>query len=88
MPRREFILFDGRATGGQGTEDALALLSCQTRQEAWREASMYSECACYSYEIGVVAFVHDSQVAELTDERWEFDHWANTGHVESKTKHA
>ena len=88
MARREYILFDGRATGNQGTDDALALTTCHSKQDAIKEASMYHECACYSYEVKVDAFAHDSQVAKLVNERWEFDHWANIGIVESTTKHA
>lgn len=62
--KRTWILYDGRACGGQGTEDASVLVCCGSNQEAKSYRGEYGDMACYSYA---------EKGTELTDERWEWD---------------
>ena len=65
---KSFILYDGRAAHGMGTEDASVLDVCDTLSEARRRAmtGMWGAVACYSYTLSG---------KELTDESFEFDHF-------------
>lgn len=62
---RMYILYDGRACGGQGTDDATVLVACSSDREARGYKGDYGQMACYSYAVNG---------QELSDERWEWDH--------------
>ena len=64
--KRSYILYDSRACGVQGTEDACVLVSCESDEEAQSHKGDFGSMACYSYEI---------KGNELVDERWEWDYW-------------
>lgn len=68
MSKRNFILYDGRAAHGMGTDDALVLDICDTLVEARHEAKAgrWGEVACYSYDL-------DGN--KLVDEKFEFNHF-------------
>lgn len=65
MSGRKYILFDGRACGGVGTDDATVLVFCDTAEEAHSYKDDFGDAACYSYA------VKDGNI--LYDERWEWD---------------
>lgn len=63
---RLYIIYDGRACGAQGTENAEVLYAVGTdRDEAIEAMSSYGQCSLYSYR---------NHTYRLTDERWEYDH--------------
>lgn len=62
--QRYYMLFDGRACGGRGTDDAVVLVSSGSQKEARKDAKLFSEGACYSYRV---------EGDLLKDERWEWD---------------
>ncbi len=62
--KRLYILYDARACGDQGTDDAAVLCTAGTDSEARGDAKMYGETACYSYAI---------LGKNLEDERWKWD---------------
>ena len=64
--RRLYVLYDDRACGAQGTEDATVLVSCESEEEALSYRGDFGPMACYSYAIG--------PGDQLEDERWEWDH--------------
>ncbi len=62
---RYYVIYDGRARGGQGTDDAAILFSVgYDRQEAEAAMTGYGDCALYSYVLVRGA---------LIGERWERD---------------
>ena len=66
---RIWILYDGRACGGVGTEDAMVLVACTSEKEAKSYKGDFGDMACYSY----------SEIVEngknmLVDEKWEWDY--------------
>lgn len=68
---RFFIIYDGRACGDQGTDDAAVLFAVgNDRQEAIAAMSDFGQCALYSYV---------RQQGMLTDERWECDEAGEEG---------
>lgn len=69
MADRLFILYDSRACGAQGTEEASVLVACEDNKEARSYCGDYGAMACYSYAHG------DS--GTLIDEQWEWDWWPN-----------
>lgn len=71
MNGRQWILYDGRAVAGRGTDDAQVLVCCDSDREARSYAGDFgSEMACYSYRI-----VGD----QLVDERHEWDWFDGPG---------
>jgi len=62
--KRMWLLYDGRACGGVGTDRAICLVACISNRQAKRYRTWYGSCACYSY-------AEDGE--NLTDERWEWD---------------
>jgi len=64
MSKKLYILYDGRACGNNGTDDALVLCTAQSEAEALQDADMFGETACYSY---------DAKGKTLTNEKWEWD---------------
>lgn len=67
MSDRLYILYDSRACGAQGTEDASVLEACEDDADARSACGDYGAMACYSYAHGP-----DST---LVDEKWEWDWW-------------
>lgn len=60
---RMYILYDGRAAGGD-TSEASVLVCCETYREAWSERKDYGGASvCYSYR---------QSGKQLIDERYEF----------------
>jgi len=45
-----YILFDSRAWGSGGTDDAAVLCTAQSEAEALRDAKMFGASACYAYD--------------------------------------
>ena len=66
MSDRLYILYDSRACGAQGTDDASVLSTADSLEEARRDTDMFGACACYSY---------DTNGKYLIDARWEFDYF-------------
>ncbi len=64
--KRQFILYDGRAAYGRGTDDATVLCTCETLAEAKYDARTggWGAIACYSYDL---------DGTELIDEKFEFN---------------
>ena len=46
-----WVLFDGRACGGVGTDSAAVLVSCDSDNEARSYAGDYGTMACYRYRV-------------------------------------
>lgn len=65
-----FLLFDGRACGGEGNEDALVLVACDSDKEARSYAGDFGDMACYQYEL---------VGGEWTNEEWWWDWYASSG---------
>ena len=63
--KRMYILYDGRACGAAGTEDASVLVACGSNKEAHYHRGEYGEMACYSFAVAG---------DKLVDERWEWDY--------------
>lgn len=66
---RVYIIYDGRACGNQGTNNASILFAVgHDRKEAtdYMETDIYGQCALYSYRYG-------GHGTSLTDEQWEGD---------------
>lgn len=75
---RRFILFDGRACNGVGTDDATVLMSCNSEAEAHREKTEFGDAsACYSYK---------EEGNKLTDEKWEWDYHAQKPNKKRRNK--
>lgn len=66
--KRYYILYDGRACGAVGTEDATCLVFCDYEAEARSYKGDFGTMACYSYSAN-----HEKN--ELTDEKWEWDYF-------------
>lgn len=66
---RLWILYDSRACGDSGTDDASVLVSCQSNKEAKSYKGDFGSMACYSYEI---------KGKNLVDEQWEWDYYATS----------
>ena len=66
-PRRTFILYDGRACGNQGTDDASVLVGCDSDEEAQSYKGDFGGMACYSYAI--------DKNNHLVDQQWEWDYY-------------
>lgn len=66
--KRQFILYDGRAADGLGTDEAAVLCTAETLAEARDDAGTgeWGAVACYSYGL-------DGN--KLIDERFEFNHF-------------
>lgn len=63
MAGRKFVVYDGRAAGGD-TDEAQVLLVCSSLTEAKKEAPHHGDdCAVFSYAV---------QGDQLVDERLEF----------------
>lgn len=62
---RKYILYDARACGDAGTDDASVLVACGSNKEAKSYRGDFGAMACYSYA---------TDGGELTDERWEWDY--------------
>lgn len=61
---RFYVLYDGRACGGQPTDGASVFCTANSLSEALRDAKDHGQTAIYSYKD-----TNDT----LTDERWECD---------------
>ncbi len=50
--RKHWILYDGRASGGPGSDSdaAVVLVSCDSDKEARSYAGDYGDMACYTYD--------------------------------------
>ncbi len=59
-------MFDSRACGGAGTDDATVLVFCESNKEAKSYKGQYGAMACYSYEY------EDGD--RLVNEKWEWDY--------------
>jgi hypothetical protein len=68
-----WILYDGRASLGRGTDRAAVLVACDSKAEARGSVRGYGASACYSYA------VKGRDV--LADERWEWDWSPEIGFV-------
>lgn len=68
--KREYILYDARACGGAGTDDATVLVACNSNKEAESYKGDYGAMACYSYAVEKGA---DGK-RMLVDEQWEWDY--------------
>jgi len=68
---RLYLIYDGRAAGGQGTEDAMVMVaSGNSEEDARKDAKEHGDISsCYSYKDG----------DKLTDEKWEWDWYGTTG---------
>ncbi len=64
MEERVYLLWDGRAADGSGTEYANCLEHCLSDAEACKAKGDYGAMACYSYR---------ENDGELTDERFEWN---------------
>jgi len=62
---RVYILYDGRACGDQGTDDASPLVVCGRNKEAKGHKGDFGAMACYSYR---------KDGKKLVDEQWEWDY--------------
>lgn len=62
--RKCFIVYDGRARGGVGTDESIGLVACGTLKEARSYATIYEDGCVYSYTV---------QSSELFDETWVED---------------
>ena len=60
---RVYILYDSRAAGGVGTEEASEITFCNNEEEAKSCRGQFRGMSCYSY-------LDNDQ---LTDQRWEWD---------------
>jgi len=66
MPEeRTYILYDSRACGDQGTEDASVFDTADSNKEAKSLKGDYGAMACYSCR---------KDGNQLVDERWEWDY--------------
>ena len=71
---RKYILYDGRAMGGGGTENASVLTFCDTMAEAKSWKGQFGPMACYSYRaVKYEGPTHEGNNT-LDDERWEWDY--------------
>jgi hypothetical protein len=61
---KQYILYDSRAAGGLGTDDASVLVACESEAEAKSYKGEFGGMSCYSYDIV------DSK---LVNEKWEWD---------------
>ncbi len=68
--KRIWILYDSRACGAVGTDDALVLVACDSEKEAKSYCGDYGAMACYSY-----AEVKRDGKNILEDEKWEWDYF-------------
>jgi len=65
--KRVYILYDGRACGGKGTDEAQVLVACGSAKEAASYKGQFGQMACYSYK-------RMFKPARLEDEKWEWDY--------------
>ena len=49
--KEAYLVFDGRACGGVGADDATCLVSCQSLKEARSYNGDYGQTAIYKYDI-------------------------------------
>ena len=68
--QRQFLLFDDRAAGGDGTSDASVLVSCDSNAEALDYRGEYGGMACYSYAVEVIP---GKKIESLVDEKFEWN---------------
>ncbi|MCI0537689.1 MAG: hypothetical protein L0Z50_20945 [Verrucomicrobiales bacterium] len=62
---RKYVIYDARACGGQGTDQARLCDVADSNTEARRcHQGIYGAVACYSYRVNG---------KKLVDERWEWD---------------
>ena len=68
-----YLLYDSRAMGDQGTDDAMVLCCANTDREAKEDARMFGyDLAIYKYDV---------KGNELINERWHDDFYAKDGFV-------
>ena len=63
---RKYILYDSRACGAVGTDDAAVIVFCDSNKEAKSYKGQYGAMACYSYR---------ENENMLDDEKWEWDYF-------------
>lgn len=68
--KRLWILYDSRACGGVGTDNAVVLVACDSNKEAQSYKGEYGSMACYSYKIEK----RSNGKEYLVDEQWEWDY--------------
>jgi len=73
MSDRQFILYDGRACNGQGTDDASVLVYCEDSKDASSYKGEYGQMACYSYALDKTTGKNEPD--RLVDERHEWDYY-------------
>lgn len=66
MSEKLYVLYDERACGAQGTDDAVVLCTAYSIKEAEDDATMFGVTACYSYDV-------DEEGRTVLNEQWEFD---------------
>ena len=64
---RIYILYDERACGNRGTEEAAVLVACDFVAEAQKYRGTFGNMACYSYKRP------KEKEKLLLDQRWEWD---------------
>ena len=77
---KRYVLFDGRAMGASGTDDAWAHVLCKSDACARSYAGDYGAMACYSYKVEK----HEGRADRLIDERWEWDWRPSSGFSDQK----
>ena len=68
--QRVWILYDGRAAHGMGTDNASVLVCCSSNREAQSYKGDFGGMACYSYR-------DDGEY--LTDEQYEWNWFPGQG---------
>lgn len=73
MSKKKYILYDARAMGSQGTDDATVLCCADTVAEYKRDARDFGyELAIYQYDV---------RGKELVNEEWIDDYYPDNGFV-------
>ena len=68
--KKLWVIYDGRACGGDIPEEACIFIACDSNEEARSCVENYGDCACYSYKLGP----KDTEGrTTLIDPEWEWD---------------
>jgi hypothetical protein len=67
---KKYILYDGIAHAGMGTDNANILCVCSSNKQAKSYKGGFGSMACYSYD------VDSKNENELINEQWEWDYYA------------
>lgn len=60
-----FLVYDGRACGGIGTDNATVMVVCESLKEARNCQEDYGQCAIYEYEDRNGTLVNEQWVEDL-----------------------